>query len=346
MSAAVRAVAAALESPLDVRLVDMSRDADRPSADGVREATALSRTEASRLEQRTLWMSIYGVLAIAVGSIAWGVVIGSNVVILNGIFSLFSLIGGGLSLLVARLVVRPEDRRFPYGYSHLEPLVHSANGLMVLVMCVYAIINGIEGIRAGGNVVDARGVVVFAVVSAAISIGLGVYEMVVGRKIGSLLVTNDGKTWLMDALFALVTFVGFAVLPLLSEPYRELWTRYADPTMVTVLALLLLPVPLGILSRGLREVLVMSVADEALIGRVEAVLAEIRAEHDVNRTPHHIARSGRRVFIEIDLLVGPEFALQTVAEQDDLRQRIWRAIGLPLDEAWMSIVVTADPRWV
>ena len=61
---------------------------------------------------------------------------------------------------------------------------------------------------------------------------------------------------------------------------------------------------------------------------------------------HHIARSGRTVFIEIDLVVGPNFALQTVVEQDRLRRRIWEAIGLPLDRAWLSIALTADPRWV
>jgi len=87
------------------------------------------------------------------------------VVILNGILSFFSLIGGGLSLLAARLVVMPEDRRFPYDYSHLEPLVYSVNGLLVLIMCVYAFIKGVKGIRQGGNAVDAGGVMGFAVVT-------------------------------------------------------------------------------------------------------------------------------------------------------------------------------------
>ena len=306
----------------------------------------LSKAAASRIEQRTLWLSIYGVLVVAAGSIAWGLVIESDVVILNGIFSLFSLISGGLSLLAARLVVMPEDRRFPYGYSHLEPLVHSVNGLMVLIMCVYAFLNGVEGIRAGGNEVDAAGVIWFSVVTGLFCLGLGIYELAMARRVNSLLLKNDGKTWLMDALFSLVTFLGFAVLPFLDEPYRDVWARYADPAMVSVLALLLLPVPLGILNSSLREVLVMANADDALVGRVEAVLAGLVAEHDILRTVHHIARSGRTVFIEIDLVVGPNFALQTVVEQDGLRRRIWEAIGLPLDRAWLSIALTADPRWV
>ncbi len=322
----------------------MSADADHRGAN--LPPKTLSRVQSSRLEQRTLWLSIYGVLLVAAGSIAWGLFIESDVVILNGIFSLFSLISGGLSLLAARLVVKPEDRRFPYGYSHLEPLVHSVNGLMLLIMCVYAFINGVEGIRAGGNVVDVVGVIWFSVVTAVFSFGLGLYEMAVGRRIGSLLLENDGKTWLMDALFSLVTLLGFAVLPFLPDPYRDIWARYADPAMVSVLALLLLPVPLGILNRSLREVLLMSNADDALVGRIEAVLADLKAKHDILRTVHHIARSGRTVFIEIDLLVGPGFALQTVAQQDGLRQRIWKAMDLPLDRAWLSIALTTDARWV
>ena len=92
------------------------------------------KKEASRIEQRTLRISIYGVVVVAVGSIAYGLILESDVVILNGIFSLLSLIGAGLSLLAAKLVVQPENRRFPFGYSHLEPLVLSVNSFMVLLI--------------------------------------------------------------------------------------------------------------------------------------------------------------------------------------------------------------------
>jgi len=328
-----------LVAPADLELTL----AGRPSA--AADRVSPRGAAANRIEQRTLWLSLWGVVVLAVGSIAWGLVIESDVVILNGVFSLFSLVGGGLSLLAAKLVVRPEDRRFPFGYSHLEPLTHSINGLMVLFMCVYAILNGIEGIRAGGHVVDAEGVVWFGAITALFCLGIGLYELRVAREIDSLLVRNDAKTWLMDAVFSAVTLVAFAVLPLLPEPYRSLWARYADPTMVAVLAVLLLPVPLGMLKDSLREVLMMASDEDGLVAKLEAVLQEISSEHDIVRAVHHVARSGRTVFIEVDIVVGPSFALQTVAQQDALRQRIWRATGLAMDQAWLSVALTADPRW-
>jgi predicted Co/Zn/Cd cation transporter (cation efflux family) len=79
---------------------------------------------------------------------------------------------------------------------------------------------------------------------------------------------------------------------------------------------------------------------------VDDVMRQIKAEHDVVRYVPHVLKNGRTYFIEIDIVVGPNFALQTVAQQDTLRERIWRAIDKPLDEAWLSIAVTGDSRWV
>jgi predicted Co/Zn/Cd cation transporter (cation efflux family) len=101
-----------------------------------------------------------------------------------------------------------------------------------------------------------------------------------------------------------------------------------------------------VLRRSLREVLLMTDAGDEVARRLEAVMETVRAEHDIVRYVHHVVKTGRTRFIELDIVVGPNFALQAVAEQDRLRERIWRALGLSLDEAWLSICLTADPRWV
>jgi predicted Co/Zn/Cd cation transporter (cation efflux family) len=59
-----------------------------------------------------------------------------------------------------------------------------------------------------------------------------------------------------------------------------------------------------------------------------------------------VVKTGRTYFIEIDIVVGPEFALQTIAQQDQLRELIWTAMDVSVDEAWLSICLTGDPRWV
>lgn len=303
------------------------------------------KKESSRLEQRTLILSLVCVVVIALGSLAWGLAIESDVVILNGVFSLVSLIGSVLYLTAARLVTRPADRRFQYGYAHVEPMVNSVNGMLVLIICLYAFINGVEGLRAGGSEVDAASVVWFGVVSGLICVAVGTYELWMARRIGSQLLRNDAREWLIDATFSLVTLLGFAVLFVLEDPLRSAWARYADSALVAVLALLFLPIPLGVVGRNVRELLHMSSEDDAITRRVEAAMQAIREEHDIRSHTTHVAKVGRSHLVEVNIVVGPHFELQTVAEQDGLRQRIWSAVDRSIDAAWLTINFTADPRW-
>jgi cation diffusion facilitator family transporter len=299
----------------------------------------------ARVEQRTLALSLAAVAGVALLSLAWGVAIESDVVILNGVFSLVSLIGSVLYLTAARLVTRPADRRFQYGYAHVEPLVTGANGLLVLVICIYAFINGVEGLRAGGDSVSPMSVVWFGTLSGVICLAVGAYEWSMARRTGSQLLRNDAREWLIDAAFSLVTLAGFALVWLLEEPWRTWWARHADSALVALLALLFMPVPLGVLRQTLRELLHMADSDSELAVRVAAVLREVATEHDVADYSTHIAKVGRSSFIEVNVVAGPRFALQTVAQQDALRERIWQALGLAPDRAWLSIIITADPRW-
>jgi len=304
-----------------------------------------SREQSARLEQRTLTLSLAAVAALSLGSLAWGLAIESDVVILNGIFSLVSLVGSVLYLTAAKLVSRPADRRFQYGYAHVEPLVNGVNALLVLVICIYALVNGIEGLRSGGDEVDAGSVVWFGALTAVVSLAIGGYEMQIARLTGSQLVRNDSREWLLDAAFSLVTLVGFAALFVLPEPQREIWARYADSVLVMLLALLFLPVPIGVLRRNVGELLHMGSEDDAITGRVEAEMRAIRIEHDIHSHSTHVAKVGRSHLVEVNIVVGPRFALQTVAAQDGLRERIWAAVGRPVQEAWLTISITADPRW-
>ena len=299
----------------------------------------------ARIEQRTLAVSLAAVAGIALLSFAWGIAIESDVVILNGVFSLVSLIGSVLYLTAARLVTRPADHRFQFGYAHVEPLAAGANGLLVLVICIYALINGVEGLRVGGDAVSPAGVVWFGAVSGAFCVAFGLYEWFVARRTGSLLLRNDAREWLIDAAFSLVTLAGFAVLWLLEDPWRAWWARHADSALVALLALLFMPVPVTVLRQTLRELLHMADADQELARRVEAVLREVATEHDVASHTTHVAKVGRSSFIEVNIVAGPRFALQTVAEQDGLRARVWRALELAPERAWLSINITADPRW-
>jgi predicted Co/Zn/Cd cation transporter (cation efflux family) len=213
------------------------------------------------------------------------------------------------------------------------------------MICIYALLNGITGLLGEGNPVDPTQVIVYSLVTGVVCIVVWAYETRVARRIDSQLVRNDAREWMISLAFSVVTLLGFAIVFVLPEPWRSVWARYADSALVSLMALLLLPVPWRILKHNVREVLMITGTDEVLVGRVEGVLQQIRSEHDVLSHSSHIVKIGRMHFIEVNIVVGPGFAPQRVSELDHLRERIWSAVGRPLDEAWLSICFTADPRW-
>jgi len=305
----------------------------------------LTRQQANRLEQRTLRISVITIVGLAIAGIGYGLYIGSEAVMLDGFYALTSLVGSGLYLLAARIVEKPADRRFQYGYAHIEPLVNSFNNLILLVVCLYALFNGLEGLRIGGNVVDATSVVGYSRLSAAVCAVVWAYETRVAKRTGSQLIRNDAREWMISMSFSLVTMLGFAMVWVLPEPYLSWWARYADSAILVLLALMLIPVPLKILYENMREVLLITHPDDEVAQRVNGVMKEIVAQDDIADYSTHIAKTGRIHFIEINIVVGPNFRPQSVPELDRLRSRIWEAIGLPMEQAWLGIMFTADPRW-
>lgn len=306
---------------------------------------ALSKEEKRRLERRTLKISLGTVILIAAGSLAYGVYIKSDVVILNGILSTVSLLGSSLNLWGSKLVTSPEDNRFQYGYAHIEPLIHCANALIVLVICLYAFLNSIEGLRVGGHYVEHSRVIAFSTVTGFICGAVWLHEVRMGRRIESQFVQNDSKEWLLDFCFSLITLIGFVAVLFLEEPFKSVWLRYADSVMAMVLSLFLLPLPVKVLIRNVPEVLLMTSPNEEMVKRIEPVVDQIDAEYKIISHSTHIVKVGGVYFVEVNFLADPDCELQTIAQQDQLRERIWKACDKPLDELWLTVCITADPRW-
>ncbi len=296
-------------------------------------------------EQRMLKISFYAVMCVAIGSIVYGLYLSSDVVILNGIFSLFSLVGSDLSLLASKLVVRPADKRFQFGYWHVEPMVHCVNAIMMCIICLSSFLNGIEGIRHGGNMVDVMGVIGFSIVTGVVCACVGIYEWQLSKKLDSQLLRNDAREWLMDLGFSVITLVGFLGLFFLPENLSNYWAYYADSAMVAVMALCLFPFPLLVLIENAREVLRMTSVDDPVSQAVEALMRRVKEEFSLSSYTSHVLKVGRTYFVEVNIIVDDSCAFKLVSHQDMLRERIFKACGLTIDELWISVCVTEDPKW-
>ncbi len=73
-------------------------------------------------------------------------------ILFDGVFAAIDAAMSGLALFVSRLVTRAtENRRFQFGYWHIEPMVLAFTGGTPMLLCVYAFLNAVDSLLGGGR---------------------------------------------------------------------------------------------------------------------------------------------------------------------------------------------------
>ncbi|MGI4862123.1 MAG: cation diffusion facilitator family transporter [Janthinobacterium lividum] len=295
-------------------------------------------------EPQVLIVSIWATFGIAVFGVLLGLLSNSQAIIFDGVFAVIDAAMTVLALFVARLLATDGSRRFQYGYWHLEPLVAAFNGSILLLLCLYAIVNAIRGLLAGGGgEVSLHAAAVYAAVVCAVCIALFLYQRRANRRLDSELIRIDMKSFLMSACITAALFAGFALAALVEQWGFPALRPYADSLVLLVLALGLLPMPVRIVATALREVFL--IAPEALHRQVRDAVSAVVGRRGFLGFKSYVAKTGRMHMVEIHILVAADLTV-SIADYDRIRAEIAQALGptIRLDE-WLSISFTARPEW-
>lgn len=296
-------------------------------------------------EQRLLKLSIAVTIAVASVGVVFGLLSGSMSIVFDGVFSAIDAAMSGLALFVSRLVSRvAENRRFQFGYWHIEPMVLAFNGGTLMLLCFYAFLNSIDSLLAGGRQLNFDWAMAYAAAVGVVAFGMFFYARHRNRQIGSDFVRLDVQSWLMSAAITSALLLAFAVAWCLEGTRYAHLTPYADPLILAVLSLILVFVPIHTVRRALTEILLITPPE--LDARVRQVLDEVVARHGFKTYTSYVAKVGRAQFIEIHVAVPPESPIDSVGEADAIRREISEAIGGEGPHRWITIDFTADPRWL
>src|SRR5262245_10551181 len=128
-------------------------------------------------EQRMLRLSIGVTVVVALFGVVFGLLSGSLSIVFDGVFAAIDAAMSGLALFVSRLVSRESDnRRFQFGYWHIEPMVLAFNGGTLMLLCFYAFLNAIDSFLAGGRQLDFDWAIAYAVIVCVVCFGMFFYE--------------------------------------------------------------------------------------------------------------------------------------------------------------------------
>lgn len=296
-------------------------------------------------EQSLLKLSIAVTIGVASVGVVFGLLSGSMSIVFDGVFSAIDAAMSGLALFVSRLVSRVADnRRFQFGYWHIEPMVLAFNGGTLMLLCFYAFLNASGSFLDGGRRLDFDWAIAYAAAVGLVAFGMFFYARHRNRQIGSDFVRLDVQSWLMSAAITSALLLAFVVAWCLEGTRYAHLTPYADPLILAVLALILVFVPVATVRRALQEILLITPPD--LDTRVREVMDETVARHGFKTYTSYVAKVGRAQFIEIHIAVPPQSPIDSVGKADAIRREIAEAIGGEGPNRWLTIDFTADPRWL
>lgn len=303
-------------------------------------------------EQRYLSLSLAATLFVAAFGVIMGLASGSSAIVFDGIYSVVDSGMTLLALLVSHLILRATSagragrrlgERFNMGLWHLEPLVVLVDGFLLVAIAIYAFVNGVKGILAGGQAVELGPALVYAGVTLVVCVTMAVFGRLRNRVLVSDLVALDTKGWIMSGGVTAALLIAFAIARPLRGSEWEWFVPYVDPLALSVVALAILPVPLRELAQAVREVLLVTPA--ALRAEVDGVAARVAREQGFLGYRAYVAEFGKATQIELYFLVPPGAPPRPLEHWDALRDAVGAAIGGDERHRWLTVAFTADPEW-
>lgn len=297
-------------------------------------------THISDLEQGVLRKSIFATLCIAMTGVAFGLLSGSQAILFDGVFSLIDALIVTLSLGVSRLLMSEGSRRFQFGYWHIEPIVVAFNGTVLMLLCLYAFLNAIRGLLSGGRDLDFDQAIVYGAVMVVACFGMYFYERRSNGRIGSQFIRLDMQGWLMSAMIGSGLLLAFSAALLVKGTRWEYLMPYADPAVLAVLTAILMFLPVGHVTKALKEI--FQVAPAGLDARIRTYMQGLVEARGFVTYSSYVSRVGRARFIEIYIVLPKDYPLHGVGTLDEIRTEIGEYIGEPGPQRWLTILFTGD----
>jgi len=268
-------------------------------------------------EKRVLTFSALLASGFAGAGLVLGLLVGSLVIVFDGVYSLVSLLLTLLSLAVSRFIERPSKRQFPFGKAVLEPVVIAVKGSVILAIVSVSLYSAVTAMFTGGREVDASIATLFGVVNV---LGCGYAWWHIANKskrFSSGLIEAESKQWQMDTLLSVAVTLGFVAAWLVSiSPFAQ-YAVYADPMMMILMSFYFIKVPLDMLLGALRELLMMK-PDEAICNAVDKEVSALDKQVSQQLKVAAVTKVGRELRVNLD--VHSKGKQVEVAELDKTRR--------------------------
>jgi len=263
-------------------------------------------------KQRWLFSSTLLNAALAAAKLGWGWLMGSTLVVADGIHSI-SDVFGALLIFLALFFAAHKSERFPYGLHKLEDLAAVIGGLGIL-FAGYEIIHSVffdAGIETPEEIWSTVG---FILVIILVQIVFYFFELKAAKRLKSPGVKADAVNWLGDIGAGLIVVIG-----LVAHHYK---VPYAQEIAVIIIVFMILMGAYDVLKEGL-----FSLLDAADIEMNDSIRKIVLAEPDITDIAYlKVRKSGSVYFADMELSVAEVAAAKAHKSIDEVVNELHRQI--------------------
>jgi cation diffusion facilitator family transporter len=291
-------------------------------------------------EIRALLLST--VAALALGAIALIVALAteSGAILLDAAFNLCFFATALFTLRVARLLKRPDDHDYPFGYLHFEPLINMVKGLLILGVGVFALVDAAIAMYRGGTAVSAGIALIYATYATAhCAVILWILRRA-ERQVPSPLIRGDVDNWTVNLAISIGMVVAFCLALLLQQWEMQGAAKLVDPILVSLVVLLTIVVPIRMCWHAMLALLKRA-PDAKVVAGIEALVKQGLGDLPVRGLFTRVVQPGRTLYALVHVLLGEEQADMDVRRMDELRRAAVAAVVEQHAPIILDIVFTA-----
>jgi cation diffusion facilitator family transporter len=241
---------------------------------------------------RSSWISTVGNSILALAKVVAGIISGSLAVLGDGIDSTTDVIISAVMIFTAKIMNRPPDKKYVYGYEKAETIATKVLSLVIFYAGIQMFISSIKSIFSA-EVREMPGIVAIYVTIFSIvgKLGLSWYQHRQGKKINSSLLIANAKNMQNDVLISLGVLLGLFFTFILKLPMLDAITGL-------LISLFILKTAIGIFMDSNVE-LMDGVKDVTVYNKIFKAVEEVEGASN----PHRVRsrQVGNMYLIDLDI---------------------------------------------
>jgi cation diffusion facilitator family transporter len=276
------------------------------------------------------WIGIGVNLALALAKIIGGYFWNSMAVIGDGIDSATDVATYFITFIAARIMMRPPDPKFPYGYNRVEAIATKLLSFFIFFIGAQLVYHSSLNLyfeKPTG--IPTRGAVFITLISVVVKLALSWWQMREGKRIQSKMIIANAKNMRNDIVLSLSVLIGVA----LSLYFQAFWI---DQALALLVGFWILKVAFDIFRETSGELMDM-VHNTKVYDLIFEAVDSVYGVHNPHRV--RVRRLSNLLMIDIDIEVDPDLPMKKVHE---LGQEVELAIKNKVENVY-DIMVHFEP---